>query len=132
MAATSCSFRTENAFRQQNLLGGAGSVYEKSATRRRSLKRLQTLLGQEVLSRVVFGAGSQAAFFLIPSSNLTPWMTSARSAVAPLSARHVFCADIVSLKTIVRHARRLPLPFVFAVRRRTVAKVDSIGLVVRR
>jgi hypothetical protein len=41
-------------------------------------------------------------------------------------------AAISSLKTIVRQAVRLPLPLVRTVRSRTVANVDSIGLVVRR
>jgi hypothetical protein len=47
--------------------------------------------------------------------------------VAPLSIRYLFWADIASLNTIVRQARRLPLPLVFSVRRRTVANFDSIG-----
>jgi hypothetical protein len=33
--------------------------------------------------------------------------------------------------TVVEQATRLPLPLVLALRRRTVAKVDSIGLLVR-
>ena len=37
----------------------------------------------------------------------------------------------INLNTIVRHAIRLPLPLVSTVRNRTVAKVDSIGFVVR-
>jgi len=49
----------------------------------------------------------------------------------PLSARHVLSAHIVNLKTIARHAAREPLPFVRFVLKRTVAKVDSIGFVVR-
>jgi hypothetical protein len=51
---------------------------------------------------------------------------------APFKARQRCWAAIVSLKTIVRHAIRLPEPFVFRVRSRTVAKVDSIEFVVRR
>jgi hypothetical protein len=35
----------------------------------------------------------------------------------------------MSLKTMVRQAPRVPLPLVFTVRKRTVANVDSIGLV---
>jgi len=58
-------------------------------------------------------------------------MTSARS-LAPLRARQCFGAEVAGLKTIVRLAMRLPLPLVFAVRKRTVAKVDSIGLLVRK
>ncbi|HEX9943078.1 MAG TPA: hypothetical protein VGG03_13750, partial [Thermoanaerobaculia bacterium] len=49
--------------------------------------------GLEILSRVVYGTASQAAFFLMPSSNTTPRTTSARS-VAPLRARQCFCADM--------------------------------------
>lgn len=50
----------------------------------------------EVLSNVVYGTASQAAFFLMPSSNTTPRTTSARS-VAPLRARQCFWADMASL-----------------------------------
>ena len=41
--------------------------------------------------------------------------------------------SIVSARpaTIVKQASRLPAPFVFFVRNRTVANVDSIGFVVR-
>ena len=49
----------------------------------------------------------------------------------PFNALQVFCAAIASLKTIVKHARRLPAPFVLRVRSRTVANVDSTGFVVR-
>ena len=38
----------------------------------------------------------QAACFLIPSSKMTPWIRSPIS-LAPLSALHRFCADMVSL-----------------------------------
>ena len=38
----------------------------------------------------------QAASFLMPSSNVTPWTTSARS-VAPLRLRQCFCAETASL-----------------------------------
>ena len=41
-------------------------------------------------------------------------------------------ADCASLKTMVRHAMRDPDPLVLFVLSRTVAKVDSIGLVVLR
>ena len=50
----------------------------------------------------------------------------------PLSFRRFFSADRVSLKTMVSVARREPQPLVLSVRNRTVAKVLSIGLVVRR
>ena len=54
------------------------------------------------------------------------------SSAEPLSNRQPFEADSISLNTIVKHAEREPLPFVLLVRKRTVANVDSIGLVVRR
>ena len=50
----------------------------------------------------------------------------------PLSFRHFFSADRVSLKTIVSVATREPQPLVLSVRNCTVAKVLAIGLVVRR
>lgn len=50
----------------------------------------------------------------------------------PLSSRQPFEADSINLKTIVKHAEREPLPLVLLVRRRTVANIDSIGLVVRK
>src|SRR5206468_12451320 len=73
----------------------------------------------------------QAATFFTPSSNTTPRITSARRSV-PFSALQRFWADMASLKTIVRHAIRLPHPFVLFVRRRTVENVDSMGFDVRR
>src|SRR5262245_41754172 len=66
-----------------------------------------------------------------PSTTRTPAMTLA-SSVDPFSNRQLFAADSISLNTIARQADRLPLPFVLVVRSRTVANVDSIGLVVRR
>ena len=61
---------------------------------RRLRKRCEGF-GTEVWSRVVYEAG-QAASFLMPSSNVTPWTTSARS-VAPLRARQRFWAETASL-----------------------------------
>src|SRR5262249_17705483 len=49
-----------------------------------------------------------------------------------LTARHRCCADSMSLNALARPAARLPGPLVTRVRCRTVAKVDSIGLEVRR
>jgi hypothetical protein len=66
-----------------------------------------------------------------PSTNRTPAMTFESSA-EPLSNRQPFEADSIRLNTIVIHAEREPPPFVLLVRSRTVANVDSIGLVVRR
>src|SRR6516165_2381403 len=66
-----------------------------------------------------------------PSTNRTPAMTFGSSS-EPFSNRQLFAAPSISLNTIVRQADLDPLPFVFAVRSRTVANVDSMGLVVRR
>jgi hypothetical protein len=49
----------------------------------------------------------------------------------PFILRQCFSACSTSLKTIVSVASLDPQPFVRLVRSRTVAKVDSIGLVVR-
>ena len=57
-------------------------------------------------------------------------MTSGSNAL-PLRARHEFWALWASLNTIARQATLDPNPLVLPVRRRTVAKVLSIGLVVR-
>src|ERR1700686_2866986 len=50
----------------------------------------------------------------------------------PLRRRQCFWASRPSLKTMVSVAIREPDPLVRWVRNRTVAKVDSIGLVVRK
>jgi len=50
----------------------------------------------------------------------------------PLTRRHLFSADLANLNIIVSLARLVPHPFVRRWRRRIVAKVDSIGLVVRK
>jgi hypothetical protein len=71
-----------------------------------------------------------ASLTSIPSTNLAPEIKAWRQG-DPFNARQRFDALSISLKTIVRQATRLPLPFVFTVRSRTVANVDSIGLVVR-
>src|SRR5262245_44790326 len=75
--------------------------------------------------------GDQAALSLIPSTNFTPAITSARSS-EPFKARHLFEALCINLNTIVSQAKAEPLPLVRYVRNRTVAKTDSIGLVERR
>ena len=49
-----------------------------------------------------------------------------------LTARQRSCADSISLNAIARPAAREPGPLVILVRCRTVAKVDSMGFVVRR
>lgn len=76
---------------------------------------------------------SQAAAVLglSPSMNGTPAITSGKS-WEPLRSRHFLDADCISLKTMVRQARREPLPLVRRCLSRTVANVLSIGLVVRR
>ena len=48
------------------------------------------------------------------------------------TARQRACADSISLNAIASPAAREPGPLVTLVRWRTVAKVDSIGLLVRR
>jgi hypothetical protein len=48
------------------------------------------------------------------------------------TARHLAWADSMSLNAIATPAAREPGPLVTRCRSRTVAKVDSIGLVVRR
>jgi hypothetical protein len=60
----------------------------------------------------------------------TPSITWARRA-RPFNLRHLCSALFVSLKTIARMPARETHPRVFAVRSRTVAKVDSMGFVVR-
>ena len=58
-------------------------------------------------------------------------LTTSASSGEPFNDRQLFDADSISLKTIVRHAVRLPLPFVLSCRSRTVANTLSIGFVVR-
>ena len=67
----------------------------------------------------------------IPSTNFAPEVTAGRRA-EPFNVRQFLDALSISLKVIVRHATRLPHPLVFAVQSRTVANVDSIGLVMGR
>ena len=66
----------------------------------------------------------------MPSTKRTFFTTSANSA-EPLNFFQRFDALWASLKTIVSVASRVPQPLVFFVLSRTVAKADSIGLVVR-
>src|SRR5258706_11055936 len=85
---------------------------------------------QEVLSIFVDGEFQAALVFFTPSSKVTPAITSLKSS-DPFNDRQLFDALSISLKTIVRHAVRLPLPFVLLCLSRTVENVDSIGFVVR-
>lgn len=55
-----------------------------------------------------------------------------RDEVGAFTARHHSWADSTSLKTITKAGDVLPAPLVTFVRSRTVAKVDSMGFVVRR
>ena len=55
-----------------------------------------------------------ASLTSIPSTNFAPEITAWRRA-DPFNDRQLFDALSISLKTIVRHAVRLPLPFVFSV-----------------
>ena len=66
-----------------------------------------------------------------PFSNFAPALTSA-TRWAELAARQRCCADSMSLKAIAIPAAREPGPLVTRYRSRTVAKVESIGLVVRK
>src|SRR5712691_11193728 len=66
-----------------------------------------------------------------PSSNTTPARTSGTSSAASM-ARQWPSATLMSLNAMVSPAVREPAPLVTPSRRRTVAKLDSIGLVVRR
>src|SRR3954466_15883710 len=65
-----------------------------------------------------------------PSTKMVPLTISGRS-VEPFNVRHFFDADSISLNTIVRHAVRLPLPFVLSCLNRPVENTLSIGFVVR-
>src|SRR5512135_2776006 len=71
-----------------------------------------------------------AGFSLMPSMKTTPLTISASSG-EPFNERQPFDALSISLNTIVRHATRLPLPFVLSCRSRTVENTLSIGFVVR-
>ena len=65
--------------------------------------------GQELCSGIFQAAG----FSLMPSTKTVPLMTSTKSG-EPFNDRQRFDADSISLNTIVRHATRLPLPFVLS------------------
>ena len=67
----------------------------------------------------------------MPFSKLAPARTSATRCGA-FTARHLACADSMSLKAIATPAALEPGPLVTRCRNLTVAKVDSIGLVVLR
>src|SRR5262249_32146999 len=66
----------------------------------------------------------------MPSMKTVPLMTSASSG-EPFNDRQLFDALSISLKTIARHADRLPFPLVLSCLSRTVENTLSIGLVVR-
>src|SRR5207302_6301840 len=66
----------------------------------------------------------------LPFMNTAPARTSATRWGA-LTAHHRVCADSMSLNAIATPAAREPGPLVTRWRSLTVAKVDSIGLVVR-
>lgn len=80
--------------------------------------------------RILWMTHDQAAAFLTPSANGTPAITSVTS-VEPFNALQCLEAFSISLNTIVKHATREPEPLVLRCRSRTVANVDSMGLVVR-
>ena len=79
-------------------------------------------------SRVAGSPGRSASF---PLMKVAPARTSATRCGA-LTMRQWSCADSISLNAMASPAARDPGPLVILVRCRTVAKVDSIGLVVRR
>ena len=62
-----------------------------------------------------------------PSTNKTPLMTSA-SSDEPFSARHRVNADSISLNTIVRHACRVPEPFVILCLLRNADEITSMPM----
>jgi hypothetical protein len=97
----------------------------------RKLNRVLAEAGAIVNScvREVFQAATWGT--QIPSMKIVPRRTST-STYVPFKSLHLFEADCISLYIIVRQAIREPLPLVRFVRSRTVANVDSIGLVVRR
>jgi hypothetical protein len=67
----------------------------------------------EVLSNFVDGEFQAAWDCFTPSTKVTPAITSLKS-VDPFNARQLFDALSISLNTMLRHAVRLPLPFVLA------------------
>lgn len=67
----------------------------------------------------------------LPRLKVAPARTSATSC-GPLTARQRAWAAWMSLNAMAMPAAFDPGPFVILLRFRTVAKVDSIGLVVRR
>lgn len=74
---------------------------------------------------------TRGAFDEWPRSKRAPARTRATRWGA-FTARQRVWADSTSLTTIARVAAREPAPLVTLVRRRTVAKVDSMGFVVPR
>ena len=67
----------------------------------------------------------------IPSANFTPWI-SFGNWLWPSIRRQLFCAPSTSLKTMARAVLFDRQPFDRMVRCRTVAKVLSMGFVVRK
>ena len=65
--------------------------------------------GQELCLGILQAAG----FSLMPSVKTVP-LTTSTSSGEPFNDRQPFDADPISLNTIVRHAVRLPLPFVLS------------------
>jgi hypothetical protein len=73
------------------------------------------------------GGERQAAWVcLTPFTNTTPAITSWIRG-DPFNALYVLDALSIKLKTIVKQYVRMPLPFVFECRNRTVENTDSIG-----
>ena len=78
----------------------------------------------------MFGDSLGGGFLLDAVDENRPLTTSASSDL-PFNDRQPFDAVSISLNTIVRHAERLPLPFVLSCLNRTIENTLSIGLVVR-
>jgi hypothetical protein len=69
-------------------------------------------------------------FFSIPFTNFTPFITSAKRS-GRCKRIHLFSAHWYNLNAIVITVLPEKQPLTLAVLNRTVAKVDSLGLVVR-
>jgi hypothetical protein len=90
-------------------IGQGWQVYSVKSVRNAALGVAR--VSGEVLSNFVDGEFQAAWDCFTPSTKVTPTITSLKS-VDPFNARQRFDALSISLNTIVRHAVRLPLPFV--------------------
>jgi hypothetical protein len=74
----------------------------------------QGLPEEGVLSNLVDGGFQAAGVSCFTPSIKTSLRMTSGSSFEPFKARQLFEADSINIYTIVRHARRLPLPFVLA------------------